>query len=78
VGERLQEGFGPYYGAGRIRTVEPVVGVLVPLLASMFASGGVYAIVTGCRDEYRARRLGPSPDEIQLLAAIEEWLKQQH
>ena len=43
----------------------------------MFASGGVYAIVTGCRDEYRARRLGPSPDEIQLLAEIEEWLKQQ-
>lgn len=53
-----------------------MVAVVILLLALLLASGGVLAIITGCRDEYRSRRL-PSADEIQLMAEIEEWMTHQ-
>lgn len=54
-----------------------MVGAFIVLLASIFSITGVYAIVSGCRQEWRRRRSIPSADELVLMAEIEEWLKQQ-
>lgn len=67
-------------------------GAIVILLAVALAGAGVWAVVRGCIDEYRARGAGlnppdrtgrvervsdPDADESILMDEIEEWLKQQ-
>jgi hypothetical protein len=56
--------------------------VLILLFSLVIATGGVVAIVQGVRDERRSRRGGSSAgalgraDGADLVAEIEEWLKE--
>lgn len=57
--------------------MSPVVGALIVLIAFGLAMAGLWALASGLRDEWRARRDVLRREEAELLDEIEEWLKQQ-